>query len=154
MRRIICVLVVLTTPLLLTARPDDDASRELAALQGKWKTVAVEALGKPFTQDKIPAFTFIVGAEGKSFGQTPQGDFRFTMTVDPRKNPKTIENLHETGAEKGKRQYGIYKLEGDRFTVCMTRAGAAEADRPKNFATKDTSNVVFVFERVREEKRR
>jgi uncharacterized protein (TIGR03067 family) len=154
MRRIICLLVVLTTPLLLTAGPED-VRRELAALQGKWKTVAVEALGKPFPSDAIPAFTFIVGADGKSIGQMPKGEFRFTMTVDPRRFPKTIENLHETGEEKGKRQYGIYKLEGDRFIVCMTRAGAAEADRPKDFiTTKDTSNVVFVFERVREDKRR
>jgi len=54
--------------------------------------------------------------------------------------------------EKGKRQYGIYKLEGDKFTVCITPAGSPEGDRPKDFATKDTANVVFVFERIKKEK--
>jgi uncharacterized protein (TIGR03067 family) len=152
MQRIICVLVVLATPL-LRAADTDDVQKELKALQGKWKTVACEAGGKPFPKDGIPDFTFVVAADGKSTGKTPQGEFTFTMTVNPKKNPKTIENLHETGAEKGKKQYGIYKLEGDKFTVCLAGPNSAEADRPKDFNTKDTKNVVFVFERVKEEKK-
>lgn len=152
MQRIICALVVLAIPLLLAADTDDDVRKELKALQGKWKTVGVEAVGKPFPKDKIPAFTFVVAADGKSTGQTPQGEFRFTMTVNPKKDPKTIENMHESGEQKGKKQYGIYKLEGDKFTVCMTPPGKAEGDRPKDFTTKDTTNVVFVFERVKEDK--
>ena len=36
----------------------------------------------------------------------------------------------------------------------MTRPGVAESDRPKNFTTKDTANVLFVFERVKEEKKK
>ena len=71
------------------------------------------------------------------------------MSVDPTKNPRTIDNLHESGTHKGKKQLGIYKLEGDKWTVCMTQPGVADSDRPKGFATKDTSNVVFVFERVK-----
>jgi uncharacterized protein (TIGR03067 family) len=55
--------------------------------------------------------------------------------------------LHESGAEKGKRQYGIYKLEGDKWTVCITGPRATEGDRPKDFITKGTANAVFVFER-------
>ena len=153
MQRIICVMVVLTTPLLLAADSDDDVRKELKALQGKWKTVAVEAVGKPFPKDAIPAFTMVVAEDGKSTGQTPKGEFRFTMTVNSKKNSKTIDILHESGEQKGKRQYGVYKLEGDKFTVCVTPRGSAEADRPKDFATKDTTNVVFVFERVKEDKK-
>jgi uncharacterized protein (TIGR03067 family) len=144
---------VLTSPVLLAADSGDDVRKELKALQGKWKTVAVEAVGKPFPKDGIPDFTFIIGANGKSTGQTPQGEYQATITVDPKKNPKTIDNLHESGTEKGKKQYGIYKLEGDKFTVCLTRPGVAERDRPKDFTTKDTANVVFVFERIKEGKK-
>jgi hypothetical protein len=39
----------------------------------------------------------------------------------------------------------------DKLTFCMTPPGAAEGDRPKDFTTKDTTNVVFVFERVKED---
>ncbi len=153
MQRIICFLVVLPPPLLLAADTDADVRKELKALQGKWKTVAGEAAGKPFPKDQIPAFTVVIAADGKSTGQTPQGEFQFTITVNPKKNPKTIENLHKSGEQKGKRQYGIYKLEGHKFTVCMTPPGRAEGDRPKDFTTKDTTNVVFVFARVKEDKK-
>jgi hypothetical protein len=35
----------------------------------------------------------------------------------------------------------------------MTRPGNVEDSRPKDFTTKNTTNVVFVFERVKEDKK-
>jgi uncharacterized protein (TIGR03067 family) len=151
MNRIICVLVVLSTPLFLAAG-DDDVKKELKALEGKWKAVALEAGGKPLPKDSVPEFIFIVAADGKSTGQMGKVEYQSTIAVDAKKSPRTIDNAHETGAYKGKKQYGIYKLEGDKWTVCMTSPGAAESDRPKDFNTKDTANVVFVFERMKKEK--
>jgi uncharacterized protein (TIGR03067 family) len=89
----------------------------------------------------VPDFSFTVGAGGKM----TKGEYEATMSVDPRKDPKTIDNVHETGVHKGKKQFGIDKLEGDKWIVCMTAPGAAEKDRPKSFDTKDTANVVSVF---------
>jgi uncharacterized protein (TIGR03067 family) len=151
MQRILCVLVVLATPLLLAAG-DDDVRKELKALQGKWKAVALEAGGKALPKEAIPDFTYIIGADGKATGKMAQSEYTATMTVNPKKDPKTIDNVHESGEQKGKKQYGVYKLEGDKFTVCMTPPGRAEGDRPKDFTTKDTTNVVFVFERVKVDK--
>src|SRR5262245_21889755 len=150
MRRIICVMAVLTTPLLL-ASDADDVKKDLKALRGKWKMVAGEAAGKPFPEGGVPDFSMAVADGGKATGKTPKGDFTFTITIDPKKSPKAMDNLHESGGQKGKRQYGIYKHDGDRLTVCMTPRGAAEADRPKEFTSKGGKNVVFVFERVKEE---
>jgi uncharacterized protein (TIGR03067 family) len=149
MQRIACVLVALALPLVVAA---DDVEKELKALQGKWKVVALEAGGRPLSKKAIPDFTFLIGAEGKSTGKMPQSEYSATITVDPKKDPKTIDNLHESGEQKGKKQYGVYKLEGNTLTVCMTPPGRAEGDRPKDFTTKDTTNVVFVFERVKEDK--
>jgi uncharacterized protein (TIGR03067 family) len=153
MQRIICVLVVLATPLLLAAGNDDDVRKELKALEGKWKAVALEAEGKPLPKEAIPDFTYTIEADGKATGKMAQSEYTATMTVNPKKDPKTIDNVHESGAQKGKKQYGVYKLEGDKLTVCMTPPGGAEGDRPKDFTTKDTTNVVFVFERVKEDKK-
>ena len=152
MQRIICVLVVLATPLLVAADNDDDVKKELKALQGTWKAVALEAGGKPLPKDAIPDFTFVIGADGKSTGKMAKREYSATLTVDPKKDPKTMDNLHESGGQKGKKQYAVYKLEGDKLTVCITAPGSAEADRPKDFTTKDTANVVFVFERVKADK--
>jgi uncharacterized protein (TIGR03067 family) len=152
MKRAIGLVLVLAFPVGLSAEDAGDVTKELKALEGKWKTVAVEAGGKPFPKDAIPDFTFTVGAGGKSTGKFPQGDYQATITVNPKKSPRTIDSLHESGAQKGKKQYGIYKLEGDKWTVCMTRPGVAEGDRPKDFDTKDTAYVVFGFERLQDDK--
>ena len=152
MKRLICVLVVLVSPLILVAG-DNDVRKELKALEGKWKAVALEAAGKSFPKDEIPDFTFTIAADGKGTARSPKGEHHTTITVDPKKNPKTIDNFHDDGDEKGKKQYGIYKLEGDKFTVCITRAGSAESDRPKEFTTKDSKNVLFVFERIKDDKK-
>ncbi len=106
----------------------------------------------PLTPTTIPDFTYTIGADGKATGKMPNSEYTATLTVNPRKDPKTIDNAHESGAQKGKKQYGVYKLEGDKLIVCMTAAGSAESDRPKDFSTKDTAYVVFVFERVKEVK--
>jgi uncharacterized protein (TIGR03067 family) len=154
MQRIISVLIVLTTPLLLTAGDDDEVRKELKTLEGKWKTVGLEAGGKSVPKDAVPDFLFIVGADGKSTGQMGKVEYQAKVSLDSKKDPKTIDNVHETGVHKGKKQFGIYKLERDKWTVCMTPPGAAESDRPKSFDTKDTRNVVFIFERVNEDKKK
>jgi uncharacterized protein (TIGR03067 family) len=152
MQRYFGVLLVLATPLLLCAG-GDDVRKELKALEGKWKAVALEAGGKPLPKEAVPDFMFIVGAGGKSIGKMSKAEYEAMMSVDPKKDPKTIDNVHESGVHKGKKQVGIYRLEGDKWTVCMTAPGAAEKDRPQSFDTKDTRNVVFIFERVKEDKK-
>ena len=155
MQRIICVLVVLTTPLLLTAA-DDDAAKELKALEGKWKAVGLEAGGMALPKEAVAAFefTYIISADGKAIGRMGKSEYEAKLSVDPKKSPKTIDNSHVTGQYKGKMQYGIYKQDGNKWIVCMTPPGVAESDRPKSFETKDSKNVVFTFERVKEEKKK
>lgn len=150
MERLIGLAMLLVVPLAAAgAAAGDDAVRaELKALEGTWKAVSMEAGGTPLPMEGMPPFTFIVAADGKCIARTPQGDEQATMSVDPAKDPKTIDNLHQSGTTKGKTQYGIYRLEGDTWTVCMTPPGVRAADRPTSFATKDTSNVVFVFRRA------
>ena len=150
--RFLGVLLVLITPLLLSAG-EDDVRKELKALQGKWKAVALEAGGKPLPKTAVPDFLFIVGTDGKATGRMGKVEYQAKVIVDPAKKPRTIDNVHETGAHKGKKQFGIYKLEGDKWTVCITAPGATESDRPKSFDTKDTKNVVFIFERAKEVKK-
>jgi uncharacterized protein (TIGR03067 family) len=162
MQPILCVLFVLAIPLLLAAvggdagvRVNDGAAvrEELKALQGSWKAVALEARGAPLPAEAVPDFTFIIGPDGKSIGRMAQAEYTSRISVNPAADPRTMDNLHESGTHKGKTQYGVYKLDGDTFTVNMTAPGAAVKDRPKDFKTADTAAVLFVFKRVREEKK-
>lgn len=153
MKRIISLIFVLAMPFAVLADNTNDVSKELKALEGTWKAVGMEAGGKPFPKESVIDFTFIVAANGKATGKSAQEEYQATLTVAPGKSPKTIDNLHDTGAQKGKKQYGIYKLEGGRWIVCMTRPGVPESDRPKDFNTTNTANVVFTFERIKEDKK-
>jgi uncharacterized protein (TIGR03067 family) len=150
MRRFTGVLILLTTPLPLVA--DDDTKKELKALEGSWKAVALETGGKPLPKEAVPEFTYTISADGKAAGKSPRGEYSATVIIDPKKDPKAIDNVHESGPQKGKKQYGVYKLEGDKLTVCMTAPGAAETDRPESFSTKDNACVLFVFERAKKDK--
>ena len=112
----------------------------------------METQGQTLPVDKIPPFTFIVGE--RQIGREGRDvEDQTTITVDPKKSPKTIDNSNESGVSKGKKQYGIYKLEGDKWTVFMTPPGAAESDRPKKFDTKGNASVLFIFERVKGDKK-
>jgi uncharacterized protein (TIGR03067 family) len=152
MQRVICVLVVLAAST-LAAADDDDVRKELKALEGTWKAVALEAGGKALPKASVPEFLFVVGADGKATGRMGKIEYQARVSVDPQKTPKTIDNAHETGPQKGKKQVGIYKLEGGKWIVCMTAPGAKEGDRPKSFDTKNSAGIVFVFERVKEDKK-
>ena len=134
-------------PVAIFAEEPSAEKKEFKALEGEWKAITMEMGGKPLPKASVPDFTFIVSANGKAVSKSPFGNYQSTITVDPEKSPKTIDNLHDTGAQKGKKQYGIYQLKGDKWTVCMTPPGVSEADRPIDFNTKETSSVVFVFTR-------
>ena len=60
---------------------------------------------------------------------------------------KTIDAVRNTGPDKGKTEPGIYKIEGDTLTYCVTDIGK---ERPTAFATKEgTKNSLFVLKRVK-----
>jgi uncharacterized protein (TIGR03067 family) len=135
--------------------PVDEAARqELKALQGKWKAVAVEIAGNSLPRDSFPAYIWEIQEDGKTTAHMPGGDFPVAISVDPKKSPRTFVNLHlGKGEFTGKKQYGIYKLEGDKLTVCQAPPGAPENERPTDFNTKHTRNVLTTFERVKEDQK-
>jgi RNA polymerase sigma factor (sigma-70 family) len=52
------------------------------------------------------------------------------------KNPRRINLFNPAPAGK-KETYGIYKLEGDRLTVCLAKPGMARVQRPAEFETEE-----------------
>jgi uncharacterized protein (TIGR03067 family) len=61
--------------------------------------------------------------DGKSFAGT-------RIELDPSRDPKAIDVIPDGGKDRGERVLGIYKLEGDRLTICMAAPGKP---RPKEF---------------------
>ena len=63
--------------------------------------------------------------------------------------PKAIDLTpgENGGPLKGKRYPGIYRLEGDTLTLCLSIEAGSK--RPTKFATKDTYWVLDVYKRSR-----
>lgn len=127
----------------------DGAGKEMKALAGKWKLVAMEENGTELPKDKLPAISFVAKGDGSIKVKMMDMEMEATMVLDPGKNPKTINIDHQVGPHKGKQQYGIYKLADNRFTVVASSPGDAEADRPRDFDTKGSACRLMIFERVK-----
>ena len=154
MRRIVStgILAVIATYLIAAApgglkADDDPLPKELKALEGKWNLVALETQGQRAM--KFQAAYYVFRPEGKlvwCVEDTPRDDGSYA--TDPKKSPKTITITYPEG-----KHLGIYKIEDGKLTICMTKTGAAEKDRPNAFATQGTEYSLFVFERAKEEKK-
>jgi uncharacterized protein (TIGR03067 family) len=141
--------VVLTGVLAALHARAQDAKDDLKTLEGKWKPVAFERGGQALPLKDIPTGTVTFEVTGRVtatlLGHEGEGAFQ----VDATAKPKTIDLTHATGPDKEKKQFGIYKLEKDKLTVCVSPPGRSEKERPPLFATKDKDHVLFVFERVK-----
>jgi uncharacterized protein (TIGR03067 family) len=126
-----------------------DAKDTPKALQGKWKLVGGERNGKAIPEGEVPAGTVTFDKEGRVTASVTDYEMEGTVKFDLTKKPKTLEVTHTKGPDKDKKQFGIYKLEKDKLTVCVASPGKPEEERPASFTTKDSEHVLFVFERVK-----
>jgi uncharacterized protein (TIGR03067 family) len=109
---------------------------------------------KAVPKGDLPAISFTLHADGKSTVRTPDGEFETSSVIDPSKKPKTVDIEYLGGVFKGQKQYGIYKVEGDRWTVFSTPPGGKPEDRPKDFDSKTAKGGLVVWERIKDDKKR
>jgi uncharacterized protein (TIGR03067 family) len=129
MRRLATALLIAFLPLALAiARADDPApTGDLAKLQGEWKTMIGPNKDRPVTfsiKGKAVAVKFTTG-DGETLNLAGE------IKVDESASPRTIDFVgfkHDGEAMDDSR--GLYKVEGDTFTLCV--AGPGEP-RPAEF---------------------
>jgi uncharacterized protein (TIGR03067 family) len=123
------------------AKPDDKKKDE-DKIQGTWQAVSMEEGGQKAPEDKTKEIKVVFGAEGKFTVNRPNKEIKGTYQLDTNKKVKEIT----LKAEDDKSILGIYKLDGDDFTICGVENG--QGDRPTEFASKaDTKIVLIVFKR-------
>jgi uncharacterized protein (TIGR03067 family) len=110
---------------------------DLAKLQGTWTITSLETDGRT-----MPAMVFSgaqIVIEGDRFTSLGMGQ-RYEGIVElPRaKKTKALDLVFTDGPQAGTRNLGIYKLTGDRWTICLATRGAT---RPQKFATKPASGL-------------
>jgi uncharacterized protein (TIGR03067 family) len=112
---------------------------DLARVQGTWHVSALEIDG---AEQSFDGATITV--DGTSFTSAGMGDdYTGTVTLSPTKKPKAIDLAFTSGPPAGTTNRGIYKLDGDEWTICLATRGDA---RPRGFATKE--NTGHVLERL------
>ena len=74
--------------------------------------------------------------------QDQDGEVETTFTIDPSKEPKTIDVRVKKGADAGKIMLGIYAIDGDSLKMCMNQPNL---ERPKEFATKAEARIGLII---------
>jgi uncharacterized protein (TIGR03067 family) len=117
-------------------KPTDQVKKDMVRLEGEWSMVSGQINGKAMPDAFLKGSRRVAkdGVSTVTIGGMPFMKAKFT--IDPSRKPKTMDYVMLEGLTKGKKQLGIYKLEGDTVTFCFATSGK---DRPSDFTAKEAS---------------
>ena len=115
------------------AADSEATKKDLAQLQGEWSMVSGSGDGQPLPDEMRKQMKRVCKGDEVTATRAGQMCFKAKITIDPSKNPKSIDYEMTEGFTKGKTQLGIYELDGDTLKSCF---GAPGADRPTDFTSK------------------
>jgi uncharacterized protein (TIGR03067 family) len=122
--------------------------KERRLSQGTWRVAALEGDGIKMPEEDFANITVLNELDGNWIVKL-EGEiiWKGTSTIDPTKNPKTIDFRPTDGADVGKTFFGIYEIAGDVRRLCYAEAGK---ERPAEFVTyKGSGRVLVTFKRER-----
>jgi uncharacterized protein (TIGR03067 family) len=116
----------------------EDKDKDTKSIIGTWTVVSMERNGEKAADEEAKGITVTFGKDGKVTVKTPDKEISGTYKLDAGKKVKelTLE------ANDEKTLYAIYKLDGDKLTICAVDTGADE--RPTEFATKEGSKARLI----------
>jgi uncharacterized protein (TIGR03067 family) len=127
---------------------DDPKKDDTAAFKGNWTAVSIKMAGQEVPAEDLKKFKCSFG--DKTYTNSVGGEVieEGGYTIDAMKTPKTIDFDIKKGSDEGKKQLGIYKVEGDTLTMVVGQAGATE--RPKSLKPEAGDQLIeVVLERVK-----
>ena len=129
----------------------DDAEavkKELSLMQGEWSMVSGSVDGQPMPAELLKQMKRVCKGDEATTTMGTMVYLKARITVDPSKQPKSIDYQMTEGVTKGKTQLGIYELDGDTFKSCFSAPGD---QRPTEFTTQSGDHrTLTVWKRVQQ----
>ncbi len=133
--------------------------QNLEPLMGTWSLVGEEQRGESIAKAELTSGELVIERH-ENFRLRPGGAdpqyFRLTLgekerhgqvSLWTRSATQWIEFVDTSGESVHWQQLGIYRLDGNRLVLCLSPPGIGGADLPTDFSTKESDNVLYVFER-------
>jgi uncharacterized protein (TIGR03067 family) len=117
----------------LASAEDQAIKKDLALLQGEWSMVSGSADGQAMPAELAEKMKRICKGDETTVMMAEEVFFKAKITIDPSKQPKTIDYAMSEGLNKGKTLHGIYEVDGDTLKSCF---GGPGAERPADFTNK------------------
>jgi uncharacterized protein (TIGR03067 family) len=128
---------------------DKTTDKDLAQLQGEWQMVSGSADGFSLSDEMIRNFKRVCKDDVTTVTNGNQVFMKAKFKVDPTKSPKAIDYDITDGPTKGKKQLGIYELNGDTVKFSFAAPGQ---ERPTDFSSKSGDHrTVSVWKRVKKD---
>ena len=115
-----------------SAAESEAARKDLALLQGEWTMVSGSADGQPMPEPMLKQMKRSCKGDETTVAMAGRIFFKAKITLDAGKKPKAIDYEMTEGLTKGKKQLGIYEVEGDTLKSCFAKPGA---ERPADFTS-------------------
>lgn len=115
------------------AAGDEAVKKDMALLQGEWSMASGSADGQPMPEQMVKQMKRVCKGDETTTMMGNQTFMKAKITIDPSKKPKSIDYEMIEGFTKGKKQLGIYEVNGDTFRSCFGKQGA---ERPADFTSK------------------
>ena len=134
------------------AAPDKDKKDnkdDVKKMEGEWKVTAWEQGGTALQAVNLEGSTWTVKGDKYTFEMGPTTE-EGTIKLDPDKKPAALDLTITSGADKGKEQLGIYRIERDAIVFCLARPG--DKERPTEFAaTENDTHMLLMIKRARKD---
>ena len=128
------------------------AKTDLDRIQGEWKLEYVEINGRPQKLEHFKTIRLVIKGDRATLGRNEGHDETGSVKLDPTKQPKEIDQIYRHPAGHLLTYPGIYKLEGDKLTICYAPHLDAGQLRPTEFETAKEGGRLWVLVRSAEEK--
>jgi uncharacterized protein (TIGR03067 family) len=108
---------------------------QLRDMEGAWEYIDLEVDGKKMSASMLGSSRLLI--DGDRFRmESPEANYDGIFTIDVETVPNRIDIEFVEGPEAGNWSYGIFKLDGDHFKICL---GLTGAERPRDFVTSEGS---------------